>query len=1063
MDIDSKPPRQYTHKSTSLPFGQDVALKSIGGQSYLTAQTLVQQVAYTLSDKIFTYSPETFDLDIALKSWKDDGETNAFEYVPGVVAMETRAGAGSIALGYVFSRDFDLKKRHIPQAIVASSASLNYLRPSLDQLSLLHDLTSPFVAHVAAVDSTSEGLVTDYLSSLAIADDLGLGLITSTSADEVQHMSLLATLLAKVVPTIHTFDGVHTARETQRLSGTLDQKKLTSTYNAVAKALSATEVKHSDSEGKLIQLLNAFNKSLKTTYAPFEYVGHEKADHVLVVFGTLEASISSHVVEKLSSEGAKVGVINVRVYRPFVEEEFIKALPKSVKSIAVLGQVEDELAVADENASSLLYKDVLAALTFSSFTSKKLTIHDSKYAKSKVWSPTAIFEVFKKFVGAKKLGEFVDLGTFDDNTQQSTFWSLGDSPAATAPLVLGELLSTFSNSHVTVRTTHDNLIQGGVVRTDIRSSQKSTKGAHATPSADVVFVSGEQLLGEFDPLNSLKAGGAFVISLPGFKDEQLEKKLPVGLRQGIVGKDVKLYILDPTQSSKVAENADLESTLIQLVYLKLAGYLGSAKVLEKLSAITGDLNSINALAADIDTVLKPIEVPESWATIEPEVEKISLPTEVSINSFAKFERIDPNPPNQLEDWTSVAKGLLFKEAYGTKSALRPDLAVKTAVVHVKERRRLTPLAYDRNIFHIEFDLGTSGVTYAIGEALGIHAENDPVEVEKFIKWYGLNANEIVQVPSREDPNILENRTVYQALLQNIDIFGRPGKKFYEALAEFSSDPKEKRALLAPSTPEGNTDFKRRAEVDFVTFADLLLEFPSAHPSFHEIVRMVPPMKRREYSIASSQHVTPTSVSLLIVTVEWVDSGKRDRFGQATRYLNSLPIGAPVTVSVKPSVMKLPPKTTAPIIMAGLGTGLAPFRAFVQERAYQKQQGHEIGAVMLYMGSRHQKEEYLYGEEWEAYRDAGIITHMGCAFSRDQPEKIYIQDRMRQSMGEVRKAYFNEEGSFYLCGPTWPVPDVTEVLQESWEAEERGKGAKKVDGRRAIEELKDQGRYVLEVY
>lgn len=1061
MDID-KPSRPYTHKSSSLPFGQDVALKSIGGQSYLTAQTLVQQVAYTLSDKIFTYSPETFDLDIALKSWNEDGETNAFGYVPGVLSMETRTGAGSIALGYVFSQDFDLSKRHIPQAIVASSASLNYLRPSLDQLSLLHDLTSPFVAHVAAVDSTSEGLVADYLSSLTIANELGLGLIASSSAKEFQHMSLLATLLAKVIPTIHTFDGVNVARETQRLTSTLDEKTLGSTYNSVSQALSATEVKHSDGEGKLVQLLKAFNKALGTKYAPFEYVGHASAEHVLVVFGTLEASISSHVVSKL--EGAKVGVINVRVYRPFVEEEFIKALPRTVKSIAVLGQVEDELAVADEHTSSLLFKDVLAALNFSSFSSMKLKVSDAKYAKSQVWSPATVFEVLQKFVGAKKLGEFVDISKFDDNTQQSTFWSLAETPAASAPQVLGQLLSSFSNSHVTVRTAHDNLTQGGVVRTDIRSSQKTTADAHAASIADVVFVNGDQLLGEFDPLNSLKAGGAFVLSLPGFKDEMLEKKLPVGLREGIVGKDAKLYILDATLSAKVSENAELESLLVQLAYLKLAGYLGSAKVLEKLSAITGDLNTINALAADIDTVLKAVDIPESWATMEHEVEKISLPTEVKVNSFAKFERYDPSPPNQLEDWTGVAKSLLFKEAYGTQTALRPDLPTKTAIVHVKERRRLTPLAYDRNIFHIEFDLGDSGVTYKIGEALGIHAENDPTEVEKFIEWYGLDPNQIVQVPSRDDSSVLENRTVYQSLLQNIDIFGRPPKKFYEQLAEFCKNPKEKLALLAPSTPEGNTDFKRRAEVDFVTYADILLEFPSAHPSFHDIARLVAPMKRREYSIASSQHVTPTSVALLIVTVEWVDSGKRDRFGQATRYLNALPIGAPVTVSVKPSVMKLPIKTTAPIIMAGLGTGLAPFRAFVQERAYQKQQGHEIGAVMLYMGSRHQKEEYLYGEEWEAYRDAGIITHMGCAFSRDQPQKIYIQDRMRQSLKGIRQAYFEEEGSFYLCGPTWPVPDVTDVLQEAWEVEERSKGiTKKIDSRRAIEELKDDGRYVLEVY
>jgi sulfite reductase (NADPH) flavoprotein alpha-component len=487
-------------------------------------------------------------------------------------------------------------------------------------------------------------------------------------------------------------------------------------------------------------------------------------------------------------------------------------------------------------------------------------------------------------------------------------------------------------------------------------------------------------------------------------------------------------------------------------------------VLEKLASINGDLDTINLLAGEIDNVLKPVEIPESWATIEPEVEKVSLPTEVTVNSFAKFERVDPNPPNELENWTIAAKGLLFKEAYGTKTGLRPDLGIKTGIVHVKERRRLTPLSYDRNIFHIEFDLGNSGLTYAIGEALGIHAENDKIEVEQFIKWYGLDANEIVQVPSRDDPEVLENRTVYQSLVQNVDIFGRPPKKFYEALADFASDEKEKKALLTLSTPDGATEFKRRQEVDTITFADILLEFASAHPSFHDIVRIVSPIKRREYSIASSQKVTPTSVALLIVTVDWVDPKGRDRFGQATRYLDGLPIGAPVTVSIKPSVMKLPTKTTSPIIMAGLGTGLAPFRAFVQERAYQKQQGHDIGAVMLYMGSRHQKEEYLYGEEWEAYRDAGIITHMGCAFSRDQPQKIYIQDRMRQTMEEVRQAYFKEEGSFYLCGPTWPVPDVTEVLQEAFENEEKSKGTtKKIDSLRAIEELKDQGRYVLEVY
>jgi sulfite reductase (NADPH) flavoprotein alpha-component len=412
----------------------------------------------------------------------------------------------------------------------------------------------------------------------------------------------------------------------------------------------------------------------------------------------------------------------------------------------------------------------------------------------------------------------------------------------------------------------------------------------------------------------------------------------------------------------------------------------------------------------------------------------------------------------------AARGIVFKEAYDAKQSLRPDVGVRTCVVHVKEHRRLTPTYYDRNVFHIEFDLGGSGLTYAIGEALGIHAENDAQDVEEFIKWYGLDPNEVVQVPSRESPSIFECRTIYQALMQNVDIFGRPPKRFYEALAEFAKDENDKKNLLTISLPEGASEFKKRAEVDTITYADILVEFPSAHPTFVDLVRIVGPLKRREYSIASSQHVTPNSVALLIVTVDWTDPRGRDRFGLATKYLDILKAGDPVTVSVKPSVMKLPPKTAAPIIMAGLGTGLAPFRAFVQEKAYQKAiLGQEIGSVLLYLGSRHQREEYLYGEEWEAYQAAGIITLIGKAFSRDQPHKIYIQDRMRQTVEEIRQAYFRDEGSFYLCGPTWPVPDVTEVLQEAVEVERRAQGAKKVDGRREIETLKDAGRFVLEVY
>ncbi|KAH8637016.1 Sulfite reductase [Alternaria alternata] len=1061
-------PKDFTKKSSSLPFGQDLSYQSIGGPTYLTAQTLVQQVAYALSDKIFAYSAESFDLDVAVKYWQEQGEKNALGYQTGVSSLETRTGAGAIALGYMFSKDFDLKKRHIPQSIVASSSTLNYLRASLDQLSALYSVANPLTAHIAAVDysaNSSAGLVTDYVSSLTLAEDLGLGLVCSPSVFETQHMSLFATLLSSVLPTIHTYDGISVGRETARLVDTLDQTRLHNSYEAVLKAVSEVDKKHSDTAGRVLRLLQAFNDELGEDYKLFDYYGHQEAESVLVVFGTVEASLTAQVANALSKDGDKVGVVNVRVYRPFVEEAFLEALPKSTRRIAVLGQVKDEAAVLDPAEYSRLYSDVLASVQFA--YDRDVEVTDVKYSREQVWTPSNFLDAFRQIHAEKEGAEvrsYVDILNTAD-VKQYSFWNLDESSAANAPVVVGKLLSSDSSKNVFVRSGHDNLVQGGVTRTDIRNADYTIEAPYAVEQADVAFIGDIAILKEFDILNSVKPDSSIIVKLPGVKNEDVEKKLSPAFRKALVDKDVQLFVLDPTLSEAVTEDESLESFLTQLAFLKVAREDLLTSGLSKLAAINGSSDVFEKLTQQLESALREVEVPAAWGTVEEDVEPIRLPSDINVNSFAPFDRIETEPPTLLKDWQIAAKGFAFKEAFGTANQVRPDLGVKTSIVHVKERRRLTPKNYDRNIFHIEFDLGDSGVTYAIGEALGIHAENDEKQVDEFIKWYGLNPDEIVEVPSREDPNVLVNRTVYQSLLQNVDIFGRPPKRFYEALAEFADDEREKRELLQLLSAEGATEFKRRAEVDTVTYADILLEFPSAHPSFHDIVRIVSPMKRREYSIASAQHVTPNSVSLLIVTVNWVDPKGRDRFGQATRYLNSLKIGSPVTVSVKPSVMKLPTKTTAPIIMAGLGTGLAPFRAFVQERAYQKQQGHEIGEVLLYMGSRHQREEYLYGEEWEAYQDAGIITLIGRAFSRDQPQKIYIQDRMRESLTDIRRAYLEKEGSFYLCGPTWPVPDVTEVLQEAVEVEHKVKnvGAKKVDSRKEIEKLKDEGRYVLEVY
>ncbi|KAG7006302.1 hypothetical protein G7Y79_00015g038920 [Physcia stellaris] len=1045
---------------TSGPFRRSIDLADIAGPTYVTAQTVIQQVSYALSDRLWTYSFESFDLNELVKQWSQEESRNAYGSVTQVESLQIRHGAASIALGYMFSPDFDMKKRYIPQSVLATSSSLQYLRTSLDQLSLLYSVASPFVAHVAAVDyaAKSSRLVTDYVSAMTLVEEIGFGMLASLSGLESQHMALLATLLASIVPTIHIYDGVGVGRETMRLIDTLDCEAIQRTYKAVLQQTSSPSRRKSTLDEMVERTLDAMNSELGTVYKAFEYFGHPAPEIVLVVFGTVESSLGSQIASSLAGSGVQIGLVAVRIYRPFIESEFIRAIPESVRSIGVLGQVHDSYAVSDISVHSNLYGDVIAAITFSDELATRPAVTDIKYPRETVWTPISLAAAFQLlapkplFVGSQEQTELQLLDT--SGVQQYTFWDVDDSPAAEASLLMGQALAKDSANNVTVSKWHDNLVEGGVFRTDIRKSKKTVEAAYSIESADMVVVGDPSILKCFDVTNGLKSKGRLLLKYAGVKDDQLEGKLSEPFKKALAIKEIQLFILDPSAIEDTANNPSMESILLQVAFLRV-GLSNLEKIgLQKLASINPP--------SELDDALREIEIPKEWATLEIGGDASNLPTNIQINSFTSFDKVETEPPTYLRDWQTAAKGMAFKEAYGTKPSLRPDVSVQTYTVRVQENRRLTPPSYERNIFHIEFDLGDSGMKYDIGEALGVHAENDEVEVREFIKFYRLDPEEVVEVPTRENPNVLENRTVYQSLMQNIDIFGRPPKRFYEALADFADDANEAKELRALGGSEGAVEFKRRAEVDTITYADILLEFPSAHPSFHDIVRIVNPMKRREYSIASCQKVTPNSVALMIVVVGWVDPKGRDRFGQATRFLNKLKVGAEVIVSVKPSVMKLPPNSTQPLIMAGLGTGLAPFRAFVQHRAWEKQQGKEIGSVLLYMGSRHQREEYCYGEEWEAYQDAGVITLLGRAFSRDQPQKIYIQDRMRQTMSDIIQAYLKEDGAFYLCGPTWPVPDVTNVLEDAIARNAKIIG-RKVDPRKEIDRLKEESRYVLEVY
>ncbi|KAJ2358093.1 sulfite reductase [NADPH] flavoprotein component [Coemansia sp. RSA 2618] len=402
---------------------------------------------------------------------------------------------------------------------------------------------------------------------------------------------------------------------------------------------------------------------------------------------------------------------------------------------------------------------------------------------------------------------------------------------------------------------------------------------------------------------------------------------------------------------------------------------------------------------------------------------------------------------------AVAQRLAFPEAFATQQLARAD--ERTFAVKVSALRRMTPDTYDRNIIHIEFDTRGTDLTYEIGDALGVYGSNDPREVRAFCKAYGLDADALVTA-TRDGRS--ETRTVHAWLAHALDVFGRPSKKFYAALAAFATDAAEAAKLEWLTTGDGAVEFKDRV-ADTVTYADVLLEFASARPPIEHLVDLIAPIKPRHYSIASSARMHPGSVHLCVVTVHWASS-RGARVGQCTRFLDALRIGDSVTVSVKPSVMKLPPLDAQPVVMAGLGTGMAPFRAFIEERAVRKLQGVEVGPMTLYFGSRHRAMEYLYGEEFEAYHADGLLTNLRLAFSRDQKDKVYIQHKMRGDAELLAEQLLAQDGCFYLCGPTWPASDVKDAMVHAFTTQG---GIKPSDASKVIEELKESDRYILEVY
>jgi len=357
-------------------------------------------------------------------------------------------------------------------------------------------------------------------------------------------------------------------------------------------------------------------------------------------------------------------------------------------------------------------------------------------------------------------------------------------------------------------------------------------------------------------------------------------------------------------------------------------------------------------------------------------------------------------------------------------------------------RRLNP-GSNKDTRHQEVDLTGWGLTFVVGDSMAVYPSNDPPLVDEIIKAIAAKGDEMVPgskgaaVPLRE------------ALLKDYRIT-QVTPKFLKAIAQRASGAPLLNDLLHP---------ERKADLDSYVWGleviDFLLEHRSVRFTPEEFVGLLSKLQPRLYSIASSLKAFPDQVHFTLDVVRYESHG-RERKGVCSSFMAERADHCPFPVFPTTSKFRMPDDGETPMIMVGPGTGIAPFRAFLQERK-------AIGArekSWLFFGSQREKCDYFYREEFDSLKSEGYLERIDCAFSRDQEHKIYVQHRMRENSAEIWK-WLEEGAHFFVCGDAKRMAkDVDAALRQIVEKE----GG--LDGEKAneyLEKMKTEKRYKRDVY
>jgi sulfite reductase (NADPH) flavoprotein alpha-component len=345
--------------------------------------------------------------------------------------------------------------------------------------------------------------------------------------------------------------------------------------------------------------------------------------------------------------------------------------------------------------------------------------------------------------------------------------------------------------------------------------------------------------------------------------------------------------------------------------------------------------------------------------------------------------------------------------------------------------------------NVVLSLAGTGIEHAPGDSLGVWASNYGEEVELLLSILRARGSEPVALASGEQTSARE------ALLKRCNL-REAGGDLYRLLSQHASDDIEATRLARLAEDDGG-------DPGVHDVFDVLVKFRSARPPVSRFVAALAPLQPRLYSIASSRRSHPGEVHLTVAVVRY-ELHRRGYLGVASNFFaERLRLGRRVPVYVQRAHgFRLPADPAAPIVMVGPGTGVAPFRAFLQERTA----GGAPGKNWLFFGNQHRDTDFLYRGELEGYLKRGVLARLDTAFSRDQAGKIYVQHRMLENAAELWR-WLSEGACFYVCGDAKKMAADVDAALVRIVAERGAMG--EPEARNYVADLARAGRYQRDVY